>query len=143
MSNDAQLPEERTRQAWSLLYTFVEQHSRKRELAQALGFRPGAGRAKVLFRLRSGPMTLGEIARAERFDAPYATVIVDQLEEKSLVRRQVDPTDHRRRLVALTTAGEKAITRAESVLSTAPAVMNELTDAELKTLTSLLTRLLD
>jgi DNA-binding MarR family transcriptional regulator len=88
-------------------------------------------------------MTLGEIARAERFDAPYATVIVDQLEEKSLVRRQVDPTDHRRRLVALTTAGEKAITRAESVLSTAPAVMNELTDAELKTLTSLLTRLLD
>jgi DNA-binding MarR family transcriptional regulator len=142
VSSDAPVPPDRTSKAWSLLQSFVENNSRKRELAQALGFRPGAGRAKVLFRLRSGPMTLGDIARAERFDAPYATVIVDQLEEKKLVRRQADPHDHRRKLVALTPAGKKAIAVADEVLSTPPAVMNEMTDAELKTLTSLLTRLL-
>jgi DNA-binding MarR family transcriptional regulator len=145
MSDDAHAhaAQEQTSAVWSLLQTFVERNSRKRELAQALGFRPGAGRAKVLFRLRSGPMTLGEIARAERFDPPYATVIVDQLEEKLLVKRQADPNDHRRKLVALTSAGEKAIAVAESVLSTPPEAMNELTDAELRTLTSLVTRLLE
>jgi DNA-binding MarR family transcriptional regulator len=143
MSDDAQVPEELTREVWSLLYTFVEHNGRKRELAQALGFRPGAGRAKVLFRLRSGPMTLGEIARAERFDAPYATVIVDQLQVKQLVTRQADPSDHRRKLVALTPAGVKAIAVAQSVLSTPPAVMNGLTEAELRTLLLLLTRLLE
>jgi DNA-binding MarR family transcriptional regulator len=136
-------PREGTRKVWSLLQSFVDDNSHKRELAQALGFRPGAGRAKVLFRLRSGPLTLGEIARAEKFDAPYATVIVDQLEEKKLVKRHADPHDLRRKLVALTPAGEKALAIADDVLSTPPAVMNRLTDDELKTLTSLLTRLLE
>jgi DNA-binding MarR family transcriptional regulator len=143
VSNDAQVPEQMTREVWSLLQSFVDDHSRKRELAEALGFRPGAGRAKVLFLLRSGPMTLGDVARAERFDAPYATVIVDQLEEKGLVTRQADPDDHRRKLVALTPAGEKAIAIADNILSTPPAVMNRLTDAELRALTLLLTRLLE
>ncbi|MGA2970549.1 MAG: hypothetical protein ABSE75_12175 [Acidimicrobiales bacterium] len=54
--NHTHPPQERTREVWSLLQTFVDGHSRKRELAQVLGFRPGAGRAKVLFRLRSGPI---------------------------------------------------------------------------------------
>jgi DNA-binding MarR family transcriptional regulator len=134
---------QKTRQAWSLLRSFVEDNSRKRELAEALGLRPGAGRAKVLFRLRSGPLTLGDIARAERFDAPYTTVIVDQLEEKKLVKREADRNDHRRKLVALTPAGERAIALADDVLSSPPAVMDRLTDAELGTLTSLLTRLLN
>jgi DNA-binding MarR family transcriptional regulator len=140
--SDAHLSEERAREVWLLLRSFVEENSRKRELAEALGLRPGAGRAKVLFRLRSGPLTLSDIARAERFDAPYTTVIVDQLEEKKLVTRQADRSDHRRKLVALTPAGEKAIALANSVLSTPPAVMNDLTDEELRTLASLLTRLL-
>jgi DNA-binding MarR family transcriptional regulator len=143
VSNDAHVSEERTREVWLLLRSFVEDNSRKRELAEALGLRPGAGRAKVLFRLRSGPLTLSDIARAERFDAPYTTVIVDQLEEKKLVTRQADGNDHRRKLVALTPAGEKAIALADTVLSTPPAAMNRLTDAELRTLTSLLTRVLN
>jgi DNA-binding MarR family transcriptional regulator len=143
MPDDGHVPQERTREVWTLLQSFVDDNSRKRELAEALGFRAGAGRAKVLFRLRSGPMTLGEIARAERFDAPYATVIVDQLEEKKLVKRQADPNDHRRKLVGLTPAGEKAIAIADNVLSTPPAAMTALSDAELRTLSLLLTRLLE
>ncbi len=143
MSSDSPKPEETPGEVWSLLRTFVEGNSRRRELAQALGFRAGAGRAKVLFRLRSGPMTLSDIARAERFDAPYATVIVDQLEEKKLVTRRADPDDHRRKLVALTPAGEKAVAVADTILSRAPSAMNSLTKAELKTLASLLTRLIE
>jgi DNA-binding MarR family transcriptional regulator len=143
VSSDSPKPEETPGEVWSLLRTFVEGNSRRRELAQALGFRAGAGRAKVLFRLRSGPMTLSDIARAERFDAPYATVIVDQLEEKKLVTRRADPDDHRRKLVALTPAGEKAVAVADTILSRAPSAMNSLTKAELKTLASLLTRLIE
>jgi DNA-binding MarR family transcriptional regulator len=143
MSSDGPVHEATPREVWSLLYTFVEGNGRRRELAQALGFRAGAGRAKVLFRLRSGPMTLSDIARAERFDAPYATVIVDQLEEKELVTRRADPDDHRRKLVALTPAGEKAIAIADTILSRPPPAMNSLTSAELKTLASLLTRMIE
>lgn len=142
MSGDAQVPEELTREVWSLLYSFVEGNSRRRELADALGFRPGAGRAKVLFLLRSGPMTLSELARAERFDAPYTTVIVDQLEIKKLVTRQADPVDHRRKLVTLTPAGEEAIAIAERILSRPPTAMSGLTEDELRALALLLTRLL-
>jgi DNA-binding MarR family transcriptional regulator len=141
VSPDAHDHEELTREVWALLYSFVEGNGRRRELADALGFRPGAGRAKVLFRLRSGPMTLSDIARAERFDAPYATVIVDQLQEKGLVTRQADPGDHRRKLVALTPAGERAIAVADEILSTPPAAMSDLTLAELRTLAALVTRL--
>lgn len=143
MSTKDTSPDELTRATWSLLHSFVEGNSRRRELAEALGFRPGAGRAKVLFRLRSGPLTLSDIARAERFDAPYATVIVDQLEEKKLVTRQSDPDDHRRKLVALTPAGERAIGVADEILSRPPEVMHVLSPVELKTLTSLLSRLLE
>jgi DNA-binding MarR family transcriptional regulator len=140
---DASGPEDEKREVWSLLRSFVEDNSRKRELAEALGLRPGAGRAKVLYRLQSGPLTLGDIARAEGFDAPYTTVIVDQLEEKKLVKRQGDAHDHRRKLVALTRAGEKAIALADDVLSTPPPAMNRLTNAELATLATLVNRLLE
>ena len=45
------------RDAWTLMHRFVEAHNRRRELADALGFRLGGGRGKVLFQLRTGPMT--------------------------------------------------------------------------------------
>jgi DNA-binding MarR family transcriptional regulator len=66
---------------------------------------------------------------------------VDQLQEKGLVTRRADPDDHRRKLVALTRAGERAIALANEILSTPPAAMSTLTPAELRTLAALLTRL--
>ena len=86
---------------------------------------------------------MSEIARAQRFDAPYATLIVDQLEEKKLVTRQADPADHRRKLVALTAAGEKSIEIADAILSRPPDAMNVLTKGELRTLAALVSRLLE
>jgi DNA-binding MarR family transcriptional regulator len=119
---------------------FVDDHSRWHELAAILGCRPGGGRARVLFRLNEGPMTLSDLARAENFDAPYATVIVDKLEGLGLVVRTAHPDDHRRKLVALTVKGLRAITTAEEILETPPDALQSLSAAELKKLTALLRR---
>ncbi|HUX70925.1 MAG TPA: MarR family transcriptional regulator, partial [Cellulomonadaceae bacterium] len=78
-------------QAWALMYRFVEAHNRRRELADALGFRLGAGRGRVLVQLREGPMTLSQLAARTGVDAPYATLIVDQLEARGLVERSPHP----------------------------------------------------
>jgi len=75
---------------------FVDAHNRHSDLATALGFRLGAGRGKVLLQLRDGPMTLSQIAAANSVDAPYATLIVDKLEDHGLVERQLHPDDRRR-----------------------------------------------
>jgi hypothetical protein len=56
---------------------FVEAHNRRGELAEALGFCLGGGRGKILFQLCDGPVTLGQLAKANGVDAPYATLIVD------------------------------------------------------------------
>jgi len=72
---------------------FVDSHNRHVDLAQALGFRLGAGRGKILFQLRDGAMTLTDLAEANGVDAPYATLIVDKLEAHGLVERQPHPED--------------------------------------------------
>ncbi|HUC58194.1 MAG TPA: MarR family transcriptional regulator, partial [Streptosporangiaceae bacterium] len=64
---------------------FVEAHNRHGELAEALGFRLGGGRGKILFQLQDRPMTLSELAEANSLDAPYVTLIVDKLEAHGLV----------------------------------------------------------
>lgn len=139
-TEQSQLPSKAQR-VWLLLQDYVEENSRKRDLTDALGFRFGAGRGKVLFRLRGGPMTLGDLARAEGFDAPYATVIVDKLASLGYVERQPHPDDHRRKLVALTAAGRRAVAMADKMLSTPPPSMKSLTLNELLTLEILLKRL--
>jgi DNA-binding MarR family transcriptional regulator len=122
---------------------FVEAHHRHGELAETLGFRLGGGRGKILFQLRGGPATLGELAQANGVDAPYATLIVDKLEAHGLVERRPHPEDRRRKLVTLTPAGHEAIATADAILLRPPAAMGTLEGAELEQLTGLLTRLLD
>jgi DNA-binding MarR family transcriptional regulator len=129
------------RKVWSLMQSFVDANNRRGELHAALGFRLGGGRGKVLFLLRSGPKTLGEIARSENVDAPYATVIVDKLEELGLVERRAHPDDNRRKLVSLTPAGTKAVAVALKILGTPPSGLDEYSDAELESLAALLSRL--
>lgn len=125
------------------MHRFVEAHNRRGELAEKLGFRLGGGRGKILFQLRDGPVTLGELAQANGVDAPYATLIVDKLEAHGLVERRPHPDDRRRKLVALTTAGRKAIATADAILLRPPPAIKTLRADDLKRLTALLTRLLD
>jgi len=120
---------------------FVDSHSRHGDLAQALGFRLGAGRGKFLFQLRRGAMTLTELARATGVDAPYATLIVDKLEAHGLVERQLHPHDRRRKLVMLTAAGRDAVATADAILRRPPRAIGTLRSEELRQLIGLLERL--
>ena len=134
---------EPVQQAWALLQRFVDAHNRRGELAEALGFRLGGGRGKVLFQLRDGPMTLRELAEANGVDAPYTTLIVDKLEAHGLVERRPHPDDRRRKLVTLTPAGHDAIATADAIWLRPPRAVGQLSADELAQLTRLLTRLLD
>ncbi len=73
------------------MHRFVEAHNRRRERADALEFRLGAGRGRVLFQLREGSLTLSQLAARAGVDAPYATVIGDQFEAHGLVERRRAP----------------------------------------------------
>jgi DNA-binding MarR family transcriptional regulator len=119
---------------------FVDSHNRHDDLAQALGFRLGAGRGKILFQLRHGPRTLTELAEANGVDAPYATLIVDKLEAHGLVERQLHPDDRRRKLVTLTAAGRDAIATADAILLRPPRGIGALRAEELRQLIQLLKR---
>jgi DNA-binding MarR family transcriptional regulator len=130
-------------QAWALMQRFVEAHTPRGELAEALGFRLGGGRGKILFQLRDGPVTLGQLAEANGVDAPYATLIVDKLEAHGLVERRPHPDDRRRKLVTLTAAGHNAIATADAILLRPPPAIRNLPADNLGQLTGLLTRLLD
>jgi DNA-binding MarR family transcriptional regulator len=122
---------------------FVEAHHRHGELAETLGFRLGGGRGKILFQLRGGPATLGQLAQANGVDAPYATLIVDKLEAHGLVERRPHPDDRRRKLVTLTPAGHEAVATADAILLRPPPAMGTLGGDDLEQLAGLLTRLLD
>jgi DNA-binding MarR family transcriptional regulator len=125
------------------MHQFVEAHNRRGELAQALGFRLGGGRGKVLVQLREGPATLGQLAEANGVDAPYATLIVDKLEAHGLVERRPHPADRRRKLVVLTAAGHDAIATADAILLRPPPAVSTLPADDLDRLTGLLIRLLE
>jgi DNA-binding MarR family transcriptional regulator len=123
--------------------SFVESHNRHGDLAEALGFRIGAGRGKILFQLRHGAMTLSELAEANAMDAPYVTLIVDKLESHGLVERRPHPDDRRRKLVTLTAAGRDAIATADTILLRPPLAMGALGSEDLRQLIELVDRLID
>jgi DNA-binding MarR family transcriptional regulator len=123
------------------MQSFVDANSRKRGLTEALGFRLGGGRGKILFRLREKAMTLTEIAESHGIDASYATIIVDKLETLGLVERTPHPDDRRRKLVCLTDAGREAAAVADAIIGEPPTALLSLSAAELKQLEALMARL--
>ena len=72
---------------------FVDEHSRHSDLTESLGFSLGAGRGKVLFQLRTGPLTHRQLAERNQTTGPYISLIVDKLEEHGLVQRGPHPDD--------------------------------------------------
>ncbi|MDI5962288.1 MarR family winged helix-turn-helix transcriptional regulator [Streptantibioticus silvisoli] len=143
MTGSSGRSDDSVQRAWALMQRFVEAHNRHGELAEALGFRLGGGRGKILFQLREGPATLGRLAEANGVDAPYATLIVDKLEAHGLVERRPHPDDRRRKLVTLTAAGHDVIATADAILLRPPPAIKTLPAGDLDQLTAVLTRLLD
>ena len=122
---------------------FVDEHSRHRDLKESLGFSLGAGRGKVLFQLRTGPLTHGQLAEINHTTGPYVSLIVDKLEEHGLVQRSPHPDDRRRKLVSLTPIGSTPSPPPKPSCTTPPAPFAALTDEELNQLIALVQRLLD
>lgn len=131
-------------EVWALLQAFMDAHSTKEKLRERVGQVVGTGRGKVrvLMQLETGSRSLGDIAEALQVDRPYATVLVNQLEEIGLVERTPDPGDRRRKVVALTAAGRRAMGEARDVLTTPPPQLAALDRADLKRLGAILAKLM-
>jgi DNA-binding MarR family transcriptional regulator len=136
-------PDADAARVWAAMREFVERHSPKYRLRQALGDGLAKGRSKVnvLLMLGDGARSLTDIAEAQRIDPPYATAIVDQLESLGLAVRTADPADRRRKVVSLTDAGRAAVATARDIIAEPPAALTELPPTDLTTLAAVLDRL--
>jgi DNA-binding MarR family transcriptional regulator len=63
---------------------------------------------------RVGPVTLGDLAAAERVRPPSMTRVIAKLEERALVERLVDPQDRRVARVRTTAEGRRLLTRSRT-----------------------------
>ena len=63
---------------------------------------------------RRGPLTVGELAKAEHVSSPMITKIAKGLEEEGLVTRTVDVIDKRVTQLAITKEGERRLERSRS-----------------------------
>ncbi|MBF6327768.1 MarR family winged helix-turn-helix transcriptional regulator [Nocardia transvalensis] len=137
MPADSPTPDE----VWHLLTHFVmdTRDTYKRAVVERTGL--PFSRIRVLRRLRSGPMTVKQLAHAATMDAPATTVTVNDLEERGLVVREIDPTNRRSKLVSITAAGRKVVADAASTPDPAPPSLTALSPTELTTLQNILRKL--
>ncbi|GAB2510704.1 MarR family winged helix-turn-helix transcriptional regulator [Nocardia heshunensis] len=98
-------------------------------------------RIRVLRRLLSGPLTAKQLAQAAAMDAPATTVVVNDLENRGLVIREIDPSNRRCKLISLTRAGQETVAEALATPDPAPAELAGLTPADLRTLHEILRKL--
>ena len=98
-------------------------------------------RVRALWRLERGPRTLSELADDMGTDAPAATVLINALEERSLVKRTPHPTDRRAKLVSLTAAGRRMVDIVEKITDQPPDALESLPTEELKRLRRTLEKL--
>jgi DNA-binding MarR family transcriptional regulator len=126
-------------EAWAGMQAFIAGEDRRRTLRVELDL--GVPKAELLVRLAAAPMTLREIAQAVEVDPSAATVAVDRLERRGLVRRTAHPEDNRRKLVHLTEAGRQAAATAARILTDPPPVLAALNPDDLTALTRILATL--
>lgn len=104
---------------WAAMSDLVLGNARRREVSDALGM--SFGRVRALRRIARSPVTMRDLAACLQIDAPYATVVIDELERRGLVRRRPHPTDRRAKLVSATPRGVAAAARADRILGEPPA----------------------
>jgi DNA-binding MarR family transcriptional regulator len=121
---------------WDRMRELVLDNDRRREVVDALGM--SFVKAKALRRIAARPMTMRELAEELLTDRPYATVLVDDLEQRGLVARTVHPDDRRRKIVSATDAGLAAAATASKILSVPPSSLLALRPADLATLDTIL-----
>ncbi|WP_411126585.1 MarR family transcriptional regulator [Streptomyces sp. x-19] len=126
-------------QAWAAVHAFITGQDRRRALRRELDL--GPGHAEQLINLMRAPMTMREIAQAAAVDPSAATVAVDRLERRGLVRRESHPDDKRRKVVHLTDLGRQTAAAAERLLTEPPRAFTELDADDLAALARIFTTL--
>ena len=77
---------------------------------------PSATELAVLGRIgRCGPMTPGQLARAEHVQPPSMTKVIESLEARGMLRREPHPSDGRQYLVSRTAAAEEFVVASRKV----------------------------
>ncbi|MGU3293092.1 MarR family winged helix-turn-helix transcriptional regulator [Williamsia sp. M5A3_1d] len=134
------MSDQRTR-AWQVMAHFVIDN--RGPWRKAMMARTGLpfNHFRLLRRIADGPITIGDLAASASIDAPAATVGVNELENRGLAARTVDPSNRRRKLVSLTDEGHAMLADARSTDDPAPAAFGALDDDEIATLVALLTKL--
>lgn len=129
------------RSAWQAMRTLVmDRNDRRAEVSARLGM--SFIRIKALRHLAQRPMPMGELATLLAVDAPYTTVVVDDLEDRGLARRQSDPADRRRKIVAATQEGRRTARTAWQLLDEPPPALAALPPADLAELDRIMRTLL-
>ena len=128
-------------QAWRLLVELVMETRGewRRKVSEATGL--PFSRARALWRLERAPISLAALAQDLGIDAPAATVLVNSLEERGLVKRESHPTDRRAKQVSLTAAGRRVLAVVASITDQPPAALTALPPAELAALRRTLEKL--
>jgi DNA-binding MarR family transcriptional regulator len=127
-------------EVWQMLLQVVGTRDKwKRAITERTGL--PFSRIKILRQLRSGPMTVKELAAAAAMDAPAATVTVNDLEERGLVLRSVDPANRRSKVVSITERGGDVVADALATHDPVPESIAALSDSDLRTLRDLLRKL--
>ena len=91
-------------------------------------------RVRAIRRVANGPLALRELAEAMTIDAPAATVIVNDLEERGLVRRRSHATDRRAKIVSVTAAGKRLVDAVNQIAEHAPEPLASLSAEDVTTL---------
>ncbi|OZG28291.1 MarR family transcriptional regulator [Williamsia sp. 1138] len=129
---------DRRDEVWHVMASLV--HSNRDTWRRAVIERSGLpfSRFRVLSRLDDGPRSVKALAAAATLDAPAATVAVNDLAERGLVDRKVDPGNRRTKIVSLTGSGRELLDSVRSIGDPAPSAFEVLTEEELSTLAELL-----
>ncbi|ACU76674.1 transcriptional regulator, MarR family [Catenulispora acidiphila DSM 44928] len=96
------------------------------------------GRGRALRRLVDGPLRMSELAARLGWDKPYTTTVVDDLEERGLVTRNVAPDDRRAKMVELTPDGHAVAVTAIQILAEPAPGLARLNAEELAVVADLL-----
>lgn len=116
---------------WQMLVALVMESRGdwRRQASEATGL--PFSRVRALRRLQEQERSLRELAADMGTDAPAATVIVNDLEERGLVKRRPHPDNRRSKLVSLTAEGRKRVAALRKVSDAPPPALAGLPEAEL------------
>jgi len=135
-------PRSDAERTWRLLVELVMETrcEWRRKVADATGL--PFSRVRALWRLERGPRTLKELADDMGTDAPAATVLINALEGRGLVKREQHPTDRRAKQVSLTAGGRRMLDVVERITDRPPETLASLPAEELERLRITLQKLM-